>query len=121
MRANRRVDTGPERRVRSLLYARGLRFRKDFAIKAGARPVRADIAFPRARVAIFIDGCFWHQCPDHGLMPQRNREYWEPKLRANVDRDARVNAELRRAAWTVLRFWEHESPDRIAREIARQV
>src|SRR2546421_1138470 len=79
MSANRRRDTGPERAVRSLLHARGLRFRVDFPIRAmRERPIRPDIAFPKHQLAVFIDGCFWHACPEHATFPATNREYWLP-------------------------------------------
>jgi DNA mismatch endonuclease (patch repair protein) len=121
MRSNRRVDTGPELRVRTLLHQAGLRFRKDHAIEADGVRVRADIAFPVQRLAVFIDGCFWHQCPEHGLMPARNVEYWAAKLMRNQARDRQVDEALSRAGWTVLRFWEHEPPDSIAIAISKQL
>jgi DNA mismatch endonuclease (patch repair protein) len=115
MRANRRRDTAPERAVRSLLHARGLRYRVDFPIRvAGSRPIRADIAFPRARIAVFIDGCFWHGCPDHGTMPVANAEYWGSKLAENKRRDARNTAALEGAGWRVVRAWTHEAPEAVA-------
>jgi DNA mismatch endonuclease (patch repair protein) len=70
--------------------------------------VRVDIAFPRKKIAIFIDGCFWHSCPEHGNSPNRNIDYWEPKLRRNVERDRQVDSSLSADGWTVLRYWEHE-------------
>ena len=114
MRSNRRRDTAPEMAVRSLLHRAGERFRVDYAIRGGGRLTHSDIAFPARRVAIFIDGCFWHVCPVHGTMPVRNRDYWEPKLRANVERDAATTVALELGGWTVLRFWEHEPPDTVA-------
>ena len=75
-------------------------------------PGRPDFAFPRARVAIFVDGCFWHQCPKCGTLPANNREFWQKKLAANVTRDRRVTRELRRAGWAVLRVWEHVLQER---------
>lgn len=120
MRANRRRDTGPERRIRKLLHARGLRYRVDFPIRiGGARPVRPDVVFTRARLAVFIDGCFWHGCPDHKGSPKTNGHYWGPKLTGNADRDRRQTRALSEASWTVLRFWEHESSEAVAEEIAR--
>src|SRR5690606_15979160 len=88
-RANRRTDTKPEVRLRSELHRRGLRFRKDFLIRVSEIRVKPDIVFTRLRLAVFVDGCFWHSCPEHGSMPSRNRGYWLPKLAANVDRDRR--------------------------------
>ncbi|MEX0153480.1 very short patch repair endonuclease [Microbacterium sp. LMI1-1-1.1] len=115
MRANRRRDTGPERAVRSLLHRRGLRYRVDFAPLGKRR--RADIVFTRQRIAAFIDGCFWHCCPVHGTQPRLNAEYWEPKLRRNVERDRETDDALRAAGWLVLRFWEHEPPALVADRI----
>ena len=113
MVANRRSDTGPEKRLRSYVHRAGLRFRKDFLVRAHGFSARADLVFPASKVAVFVDGCFWHQCPEHATMPKRNVEFWAPKLRRNVDRDRRVNAELTRAGWTVIRCWEHEEPSSV--------
>lgn len=66
--------------------------------------------FPASKVAVFVDGCFWHQCPEHATMPKRNVDFWAPKLQRNVDRDRRVDSELGAAGWTVIRCWEHEDP-----------
>ena len=108
MRSNRRSDTKPEVSLRSLLHRSGLRFRKDYHIRlSGGKAVHADIAFTRLRMAVFVDGCFWHCCPDHGTIPKSNREYWVPKLKQNVDRDRTIDRELPAAGWRVLRFWEH--------------
>lgn len=122
MKANRRCDTGPELRLRSLLHSRGHRFRKDYrldldqlrGLDLDQLRVRIDIAFPRARVAAFVDGCFWHRCPQHGSDPRRNGEFWRRKLDANVERDHRVDAALAAAGWTVVRVWEHEPPEAAA-------
>lgn len=107
-KANRRTGTKPERVLRSELHARGLRFRKDLAIRAGTRQVRPDVVFTRARVAVFLDGCYWHMCPKHGTMPRRNSVYWSRKLKLNVERDRAVDAALVEAGWMVVRIWEHE-------------
>lgn len=117
MKANRRTDTGPEIAVRRLLHAAGFRYRVDYAPLGGRR--KADLVFRRARVAVFIDGCFWHSCPEHGTKPARNAEYWVPKLSRNVERDAEANSMLHSAGWTVLRFWEHEDPREVAAVISR--
>lgn len=119
MRANRRRDTEPERRVRTLLHAGGMRFRVDLPVAAGrARPVRPDIAFTRGCLAVFIDGCFWHGCPEHGRRPQvKNRHYWGPKIARNVERDIEHTQALAASGWTVLRFWEHEAPGTVALRI----
>lgn len=123
MAAIRRRDTGPERLIRSLLHARGLRFRVDFPIRLdGRRPIRPDIAFPRQRVAVFCDGCFWHGCPEHGRRRQiRNDTYWRPKIAGNVDRDREQTERLTSAGWTVLRFWEHEAAPAVADRIAQAI
>lgn len=116
-KANRRRDTKAETLLRSALHARGLRFRKDFSIRLPGLRVRADVVFTRRRVAVFVDGCFWHCCPEHGRVPKSNLDYWEPKLRANVDRDARVTESLTEAGWVVRRFWEHVEPAVAADEV----
>lgn len=118
MRSNRRADTEPERKVRSLLHRQGYRFRKDAAIAVADGSVRADIVFQRARLAVFIDGCFWHCCPEHGTRPKANSDYWGPKLDRNVERDKITNARLRQAGWTVLRLWEHAPASVAAARIA---
>jgi DNA mismatch endonuclease (patch repair protein) len=108
MKGNKRRDTLPEVRLRSALHRQGLRFRKDYRIELPTLRVRADIAFPARRVAVFVDGCFWHGCPLHGSRPRRNVSYWQPKLERNRARDERVNTVLRDHGWTVVRVWEHE-------------
>ena len=107
---NRRRDTKPEVRLRSELHRRGLRFRKDLLVRTPEAKARVDICFTRARVAVFVDGCFWHMCPIHHHMPKRNTDYWVPKLAANVARDRRVDAAFRDAGWMIIRCWEHEPP-----------
>lgn len=106
-RANRRIGTKPEVRLRSALHRRGHRFRKDHVLRAGTVRVRPDVIFTRWRVAVFVDGCFWHGCPEHQHLPNRNVDYWVPKLAANVERDRRVDAALGDAGWVVVRIWEH--------------
>jgi DNA mismatch endonuclease, patch repair protein len=118
MKGNRRANTRPEVRVRSLLHQRGLRFRKDMLLRTVDVRTTADIVFPRHRFAIFIDGCFWHQCPEHGHVPRANPGYWERKLARTVERDLRVTKRLSDAGWTVLRIWEHVPPERAAAQIA---
>lgn len=116
---NRRSGTRPEVALRSSLHRRALRFRKDLNVDAGERKVRPDIVFTRARVAVFVDGCFWHGCPEHRVVPGRNREYWIPKLRRNVERDRDVDRALGSAGWLVVRVWEHEDPVAAAERVAR--
>jgi DNA mismatch endonuclease (patch repair protein) len=108
MAANRRTDTKPEIAVRSALHRRGHRFRKDHRISLGGVTPRPDIVFTRAKVAVFIDGCFWHACAQHSRPPRQNTAYWGPKLQGNIDRDARHDRVLHDAGWMVLRIWEHE-------------
>ncbi len=110
MRRNARSDTRPEMLVRSELHRRGARFRKDLPVRLADRVIRADIVFTRARLAVFIDGCFWHACPVHGNQPRENTDYWQPKLALNVARDRAVDEALIAAGWRVLRAWEHEPP-----------
>jgi len=109
MKANRRRDTKPERRLRSALYSRGLRFRVDHRIDLAGARARPDIVFPRQRIAIYVDGCFWHRCPVHGTAPNANEAFWRAKLDANVARDLRTTAALEASGWRVLRIWEHVS------------
>ncbi len=108
MKANRRRDTGPERRLRSALHQRGWRFRVDLPLEAANSRVRPDIVFTQRRLAVFVDGCFWHLCPDHGRQPRANASYWRPKLQRNLERDRADTRSLEAAGWTVLRIWEHE-------------
>lgn len=119
MQANRARDTSPELAVRRLIHAAGLRYRVDYAPLGGRR--RADVVFTRQRLAVYIDGCFWHGCPDHGTLPKANSDYWLPKLRRNVERDLETNAMLRDAGWAVLRFWEHEDATETATTIIGRV
>lgn len=109
MRANRRSDTKPELALRRALHSRGYRYRKDYRLDLTGARVRPDIAFTARRVAVFVDGCFWHCCPQHGTQPANNTWYWEPKLARNVARDRAADAALRAAGWSVVRIWEHES------------
>jgi DNA mismatch endonuclease (patch repair protein) len=117
MAAIRRRDTKPERAIRSLLHAAGKRYRVDLRLDLeGAKP-RPDIVFTRARVAVFVDGCFWHCCPEHGRRPSVNGGYWGPKLERNIARDRTADDALAAAGWTVLRFWEHEAPEQATERI----
>lgn len=108
MKGNRRRDTRPELLVRSELHRLGLRFRKDFPVITPERTIRVDVAFTRKRLALFVDGCFWHSCPQHGRVPRGNNlEYWKRKLDRNVTRDRTDELALASAGWTVVRIWEH--------------
>jgi DNA mismatch endonuclease, patch repair protein len=108
MRANRRTDTKPELALRHALHRLGYRYRKDYRLDLDSgRRVRPDIVFTARKVAVFVDGCFWHACPDHGSKPKTNEWYWSPKLVKNVERDRMNDAALILAGWTVVRLWEH--------------
>jgi DNA mismatch endonuclease (patch repair protein) len=108
MKGNRSADTRPELALRAALHARGMRFRKDYMVRttSGVK-AKVDVAFTRARVAVFLDGCFWHGCPIHGNTPKAKAQYWRPKLEHNRTRDRHVTAALEADSWTVLRIWEH--------------
>ena len=108
MAAIRRAETKPETQLRSVLHARGLRFRKDYRLDLAGGRVRPDVVFTRWKVAVFVDGCFWHVCPEHGRQPTSNEWYWTPKLRRNVERDRQADALLAAAGWRAVRVWEHE-------------
>ena len=119
MRSNRRSDTTPEVTLRSLLHRSGFRFRKDYVIRLpSGKLIHSDIAFPRRKVAVFVDGCFWHCCPDHGTIPKSNQTYWIPKLSENVERDKSVTEGLLSKGWQVIRIWEHVHPVDAAKQIA---
>jgi DNA mismatch endonuclease (patch repair protein) len=103
--------------LRRLLHARGLRYR------VSTRPIKsirrtADIVFGPAKVAVFVDGCFWHRCPDHATDPKTNSDYWKPKLERNVERDRETDSLLQDAGWLSVRVWEHEDPESAARRVA---
>lgn len=107
MAAVKRSDTKPEIALRKALHAAGYRFRKDYLIRFGGVPIRPDIAFTKRRVAVFLDGCFWHGCPQHQQTPATNSQFWAAKLKSNVDRDRRQDRLLEEAGWRVVRIWEH--------------
>jgi DNA mismatch endonuclease (patch repair protein) len=104
----RRRDTRPEWLLRRALHARGWRYFVDRPVRGVSR-CRPDLSFPRLRVAVFVDGCFWHFCPPHTHLPRANAAYWQAKLLANRQRDARHDAELAGAGWRVVRVWEHDA------------
>ena len=116
MLGNRGRDTKPELAMRSALHAAGLRFRKNYRPLPGSRMV-VDVAFTRWKVAVQLDGCFWHGCPEHGSRPATNADYWDKKLRDNAERDRRLERVLENSGWEVLRFWEHESPPDITSRV----
>lgn len=120
MKAAKTRDTAPEIALRSELHRRGLRYRID------VRPVkelnrRADIVFRSAKVAIFVDGCFWHGCPKHGTQAKTNAEFWQNKIKRNQARDAETNQLLKRAGWKVIRVWEHENTKKVSEKIQKIV
>ncbi|MFF3063517.1 very short patch repair endonuclease [Oerskovia sp. NPDC057915] len=120
MQANRRRDTAPELALRRAAHALGLRYRVD------ARPIRdlnrrADMVFPGAEVAVFVDGCFWHGCPQHGTNAKQNAAFWSAKIAQNRTRDADTNTRLEQAGWIVVRVWEHEDPTEAAKRLATVV
>lgn len=96
-------DTKPEIVLRKLLWAAGCRYRLKNRL-----PGRPDIVFPRSKLAVFVDGCFWHGCPKHAVMPKTNRAFWRKKLSRNMQRDREVNHQLRKMGWRVVRLWEHQ-------------
>ncbi|MEV7542884.1 very short patch repair endonuclease [Streptomyces sp. NPDC089915] len=116
MTANKGKDTKPELALRTAMYRRGLRYR------VGIRPLpelrrTADVVFPKARVAVFVDGCFWHGCPDHYRPAKRSGEGWSQKIKDNKDRDAATTLALEARGWAVLRFWEHEDLELAAERV----
>lgn len=113
MSRQRRAGTAPEIALRKELHRRGRRYFVDRAPLPGMRR-RADLVFPRHRIAVYVDGCFWHRCPDHATFPKNNAEWWAEKLAGNVARDRDTDARLAAAGWTVIRIWEHEDPVRAA-------
>lgn len=120
MKATRRRDTAAELAIRRALHSRGLRYRVDREVLPEVRR-RADIVFVGAKVAVFVDGCFWHCCPIHQTYPKANASWWATKLQANRQRDIDTNGQLRKAGWLVARVWEHEAPAAAAARITRQV
>ncbi len=118
-RAGRR-DTAPEMAVRRELHRRGLRYVVDAPVPGLPRR-RADVLFRRERVAVFVDGCFWHGCPDHGTSPRANAEWWREKIETNRRRDRDTDERLSDLGWTVVRCWEHEDPVESADRIERVV
>ncbi|MER5552884.1 very short patch repair endonuclease [Streptomyces sp. NPDC002793] len=115
-----RRDTAPEVAVRKLLHASGYRYRLNERVPDMSRRT-IDIAFTRAKVAVFLDGCFWHGCPEHATQPKANSEWWRQKLDRNMARDMETTEHLTAAGWTVLRFWEHEAPVQVAEQVAEAV
>ncbi|MBW8485905.1 very short patch repair endonuclease [Actinomadura sp. PM05-2] len=120
MQSNKSRDTKPEMALRRAVHAMGLRYR------VSARPLpqlrrTADLVFGKAKVAVFVDGCFWHGCPEHHTKAATNAGYWSDKVVRNRERDADTNERLAEAGWAVLRFWEHEDPVKAAAVVAEKV
>lgn len=112
-----RRDTRPELALRRELHRRGFRYRIDAAPLAGVRR-RADLVFPGVKVAVFVDGCFWHGCPAHLVWPKANADWWRNKITGNVARDRDTDRRLVEQGWRVVRVWEHEDPRAAASEVA---
>jgi DNA mismatch endonuclease (patch repair protein) len=118
--SNRPRDTTTEVALRSALHRAGLRFYKHRRPVPGLR-CEPDILFPRVRLAVFVDGCFWHRCPDHGTLPKANGRWWLAKLEATQMRDRRNDEGLRAAGWTVFRAWEHQPVDEVVAQVQHLV
>lgn len=119
MQATQQRDTPGELALRSALRTLGLRYRVDTTLPGTRR--RADVAFISAKVAVFVDGCFWHGCPSHGTWPKTNAAWWHEKIEGNRRRDRDTDARLTREGWIVLRFWEHDDPSDAAHVVASMV
>lgn len=116
----RQKGTEAEIKLRLELYRSGLRYRVDYMVLQRPRRV-ADIAFPGLRIAVFVDGCFWHGCPEHATWPKQNADFWRQKIETNRARDADTDARLQAIDWRVLRIWEHESPVAAAETVSRLI
>lgn len=116
MKRQARRDTKPELELRSILHRRGLRYRVDRRVIRAVRS-RADLVFGPTRVAVFVDGCFWHACPWHGTLPRKNGAWWREKLAGNRVRDRRTDRILREAGWVVIRVWEHQDMEKAATRV----
>jgi DNA mismatch endonuclease (patch repair protein) len=120
MKAAKPRDTAPEKALRSALFTKGLRFRLD------KKPVedlnrKADILFISAKVAVFVDGCYWHGCPIHGTQSKANADFWAQKIKRNQERDLDTTNQLEKMGWYVIRVWEHEDPEIASQRICRIV
>ena len=113
MQQQRVRDTEPELALRRELHRRGYRYRVDYALLPTMRRRRADIVFTRQKIAVFLDGCFWHGCDEHGTVPTANRDWWRNKIQANRERDRDTNARLQDAGWRVIRIWEHQGQEEV--------
>jgi DNA mismatch endonuclease (patch repair protein) len=120
MRSNRGRDTGPELLLRRELHRLGLRYRVNVRVEPTLRRT-VDIAFTRAKLGVFVDGCFWHGCPVHGTSPKTNTDFWNPKSEGIKTRDLETSGALDRLGWGVLRFWEHDNPEESAKQVFETV
>jgi DNA mismatch endonuclease, patch repair protein len=120
MQGNRSRDTKPELALRSAVHALGLRYRVASRPLAGVR-LTADLVFRSAKVAVFVDGCFWHGCPVHSKQVITNSDYWTTKIRRNQRRDATFDDALRSEGWLPIRVWEHQAPSEVALLISKAV
>jgi DNA mismatch endonuclease (patch repair protein) len=120
MRAAKPRDTAPEKALRLALYRKGLRYRIDVRLIKDLNR-RADIVFRSIKVAVFVDGCFWHGCPIHGTQAKANAEFWSNKIRQNQERDADTSKRLRKAGWRVIRVWEHENLEKASEKDENQL
>ncbi|WP_430791283.1 very short patch repair endonuclease [Actinoplanes sp. G11-F43] len=120
MRGNKSRDTGPERRLRSALHERGLRYRVNTRPLPGIRRT-ADVVFPKPKIAVFVDGCYWHGCPEHYRPSRANQQFWHTKIEGNKARDAETDRLLAAAGWVSIRVWEHEAPGLAADRVENAV
>jgi len=120
MRSQRRSGTKPEIALRKALHAKGLRYRVAYPVPGLPRR-SIDVAFPGKRVAVFVDGCYWHRCPEHHIPAKNNSAWWQTKLQGNVKRDRSTDHQLASQDWLVLRFWEHEDMREVADSVAEAV
>lgn len=114
MSSVRGTNTKPELLLRKALWRKGLRYRLKSEL-----PGKPDIVLSRYKVAIFVDGCFWHSCPEHGSLPESNTSFWKKKIARNVERDHEVNALLEQNGWRIIRIWEHEIKQSIEKVVER--
>lgn len=120
MQSVRQKNTSPESALRRELYARGLRYRIQVPVLTKPRRI-ADVAFSGLRVAVFVDGCFWHGCPQHATWPKANADFWRSKILANKERDLDTDKRLREDGWVVVRAWAHDDPSAVASRVASAV
>ena len=118
MRRMPEKSTGPEMKVRKALFKLGFRYRVQYPIP-GTQRRSIDIAFPRRKIAIFVDGCFWHGCGEHRTIPKNNYKWWKEKIGKNRDRDHDTDERLRSAGWMVLRYWEHDLAEKIVEDVQK--